>query len=100
MTKRKLDFSIEFPDDDKKKHSQTKKHYDIHEYSSDEVNEMRQQAESIIKLTKAMGINANDDQVSTKSQSEVSDTTEESSAIPRTREQFRASKKASSHHKN
>lgn len=82
-----------------KNDSQTQRHYDIHEYSSDEVKNMRQQAESIIKLTKAMGINTSDVQVSSK-QSEESHITGGSSAVSLTREQFRESKKASSQKKD
>lgn len=97
MVKNKRNFSIEFPEDDQKHSVQSEAHYDIHEYSSEEVSKMRQQAKSIINLTKAMGVNTVDKQQSSSTTSEAATATSQASSAPRTREQFRASMESASH---
>lgn len=97
MTEKKRNFSIEFPDDDQEHHVQSEQHYDIHEYSPEEVAKMRQQAESIINLTKAMGVNTADQSKSSTKMSEASNAASQADSTPHTREEFRASMNSASH---
>lgn len=100
MSEKKRNFSIEFPADDKTHHAKKEQHYDIHEYSSDEVAKMRQQAESIINLTKAMGVDTDSSHGNSDAAAETKQTPSEAQSAPKTREDYRASLGSASHPRN
>ncbi|WP_367341973.1 hypothetical protein [Limosilactobacillus sp.] len=70
MTSKKERHSNEFSTA-KEHHYLNSKHHEVRGYSSAEVAAMRRQAESIINLTKAMGIHACADKGASKSRNEA-----------------------------
>lgn len=95
MVKKDLGFSIQYPDSEKAQTPKVKQDFDIDEYDPEEVAKMRKQAETIIKLTKAMGVNTAD----STNDSAAASAAQPQSAAPShmTREQYRADMANSSH---
>lgn len=95
MVKKDLGFSIQYPDSEKAQTTKVKQDFDIDEYDPEEVAKMRKQAETIIKLTQAMGVNTTTSQTASSAASAAQP--QSTAASTMTREQYRASHSESSH---